>query len=92
MGALRYLNDNDILLLNNRYYYRLQGKVMFSQAYVILSTISLMATGSLLILVTAWSVCMLLECFLVTFCVLSFLVSQKVVAQLFLNDRSFDIK
>ena len=46
-------------------YYRPQGKVMFSQASVILSTIGLMDTRSLLILVTARSVCILLECFLV---------------------------
>ena len=45
--------------------YRPQGKVMFSQASVILSTIGLMATRSLLILVTARSVRILLECFLV---------------------------
>ena len=38
---------------------------MFSQASVILFTIGLMATWSLLILVMAWSVCILLECFLV---------------------------
>ena len=43
--------------------YRPQGKVMFSQACVILSTIGLMATRSLLNLVI--SVCILLECFLV---------------------------
>ena len=46
-------------------YYRPQGKVMFSQASVILSTIDLMATRSLLILATARSVSILLECFLV---------------------------
>ena len=40
---------------------------MCSQASVILSTIGLMATGSLLILVMARSVRILLECFLVTF-------------------------
>ena len=39
---------------------------MFSQASVILSTISLMATRSLLILATVRSVRILLECFLVT--------------------------
>ena len=50
--------------------YRPQGKVMFSQASVILSTIGLMPTLSLPILVgysvnvTAWSVRILLECFL----------------------------
>ena len=38
---------------------------MFSQLSVTLLTIDLMATGSLLILVTAWSVRILLECFLV---------------------------
>ena len=40
-------------------------KVMFSHASVILFTIGLMATLSLLILVTARSVRILLECFLV---------------------------
>ena len=35
---------------------------------VILSRIGLMATGSMLILVLAWSVCILLECFLVSNC------------------------
>ena len=44
--------------------YRPQGKVMFSQASVILYTISLMATRSLLILVTARLVSILLEYFL----------------------------
>ena len=44
--------------------YRLQGKVKFSQASVILSTIGRMATRSLLILVTLRSVRILLECFL----------------------------
>ena len=48
------------------YYYRLQGKVMFSQASVILSAIGLMTTRSLLVLVTACSVRILLECFLVS--------------------------
>ena len=43
-------------------FYRPQGKVMFSQACVILFTISLMATRSLL--VTARSVRILSECFL----------------------------
>ena len=42
---------------------------MFSQLYVILFTIGLMAAGSLLILVgisvTVWSVCILMECFLI---------------------------
>ena len=38
---------------------------MFSQASLILFTISLMATRSLLVLVTVRSVCILLECFLV---------------------------
>ena len=37
---------------------------------VCLSTIGLMATHSLLCLVTAWSVCILLECFLVLFIVI----------------------
>ena len=45
--------------------YRPQGKVMFSQASVILSTIGPMATRSLLILVTVRLVRILLECFLV---------------------------
>ena len=45
--------------------YRPQGKIMFSQASVILSTINLIATRSLLILVTARSVRVLLEYFLV---------------------------
>ena len=45
--------------------YRPQGMVMFSQASVILSTIGLIATRSLLILVTVRLVCILLECFLV---------------------------
>ena len=39
--------------------------VMVSQASVILSTIGLMATWSLLMLVKAWLLCVLLECFLV---------------------------
>ena len=52
--------------LVNKGHYRLQGKVMFSEASVILSTIGLMATRSLLILVTAQSIRILLECFLVT--------------------------
>ena len=43
-----------------------QGKVMFSEACVILFTIGLMATWSLLILVTVRSVRILLECFLVS--------------------------
>ena len=47
------------------YVYRPQGKVMFSQVSVILSTIGVMATGSLLILVMARSVRILLQCFLV---------------------------
>ena len=38
---------------------------MFSRASVILSTIGVMATGSVLILVTARLVRILLECFLV---------------------------
>ena len=42
-----------------------QVHAMFSQACVVLSTIGLMATCSLFILVTAWSVRILLECFLV---------------------------
>ena len=52
-------------------YYRPQGKVMFSQVSVILSTIGLMDTRSLLILVgysvtvPARSVRILVECFLV---------------------------
>ena len=46
-------------------YYQPQEKVMFSQPSVILSTIGLMDTRSLLILVTARSVRILLECFLV---------------------------
>ena len=52
-------------------HYRPQGKIMFSQASVILSTISLMTTRPLLILVgysvtvMARSVCVLLEYFLV---------------------------
>ena len=46
-------------------YYRPQWKVMFSQASVILSTISLKANCSLLILVMVQWVCILLECFLV---------------------------
>ena len=46
-------------------YYALQGKVMFSKTSVILSTIGLKATRSLLILVTARSLRILLECFLV---------------------------
>ena len=40
---------------------------MFSQASVILFTISLMATRSLLILVTGRSVCILPECYLVLY-------------------------
>ena len=47
-------------------HYRPQGKVMFSQACVILLTIGLMATRSLLLFVNARSVCILLECFLVS--------------------------
>ena len=46
-------------------YYRPQGKVMFSQVSVILSTIGLMPTRSLLVLVTVRSIRILLECFLV---------------------------
>ena len=46
-------------------YCRPQGKVMFSQAPVILFTIDLIATRSLLILVTVRLVHILLECFLV---------------------------
>ena len=42
-------------------------KGMFSQVSVILSTIGIMAIQSLLILITAWSVRILLECFLVQF-------------------------
>ena len=41
---------------------------MFSQACVILSTMGLMATGSLLILLTAQLVRIILECFLVSTC------------------------
>ena len=44
---------------------------MFSQACVILCTIGLMATRSLFVLVTARSVCILLECFLVLISALS---------------------
>ena len=47
------------------YCYRPQGKVMFSEACVILFTIGLMATLSLLILFMVWLVRILLECFLV---------------------------
>ena len=47
------------------YYYRPQGKVIFSQASAILSTIGLMATRPLLNLVTAPSVCIPVDCFLV---------------------------
>ena len=51
---------------------------MFSQASIILSTISLMATRSLLILVTVRSESILLECFLVShFCVLLSLLKEK---------------
>ena len=39
---------------------------MFSQASVILSTIGFMPTGSLLIFLIARSVCILLECLLVS--------------------------
>ena len=46
------------------FFYRPEGKVMFSHASVILSTIGLMAAGSLLILVMERSVCILLECLL----------------------------
>ena len=46
-------------------YYRPQGKVTFSEACVILFTISLISTRSLLILVTARSVHIILECLLV---------------------------
>ena len=49
------------------YVCRPQGKVMFLQASVILSKIGLMATRSLLILVTERLVCILLECFLVLY-------------------------
>ena len=52
------------MVLIIHYYYRPQGKVMFSQASVILPTISLMATGLVLVLSTVWSVRILLECFL----------------------------
>ena len=45
-------------------YYRPQGTVTFSEACVILFTISLMASRSLLILLTARLVRILLECFL----------------------------
>ena len=45
--------------------YQPKGKVMFSRACVILFTIGLLATRLLLILVNAWSVCILLESFLV---------------------------
>ena len=48
-----------------KYYYRPQGEGNVFTG-VCLSTIGLMATRSLLILVTARSVCILLECFLVT--------------------------
>ena len=49
--------------------YRPKGKVMFSFCLsVILSTIDLIATGSLLIHVTARLVSMLLECLLVCVC------------------------
>ena len=51
-------NDSDI-------YYRPQGKVMFSQMSVCLSTIGLMDTGSLLGLVMVGLVNIILECFLV---------------------------
>ena len=50
-------NDSDILPI--------QGKVMFSQVSVCLSTIGLMDTGSLLGLVMVGLVNILLECFLV---------------------------
>ena len=49
-------------------FYRPHGKVMFSKASVILFRIDLVATRSLLVLVTAWSVHILLECFLVYNC------------------------
>ena len=42
---------------------------------VCLSTIGLMDTGSLLSLDTAWSVCILLECFLVLHHIICFLFS-----------------
>ena len=48
--------------------YQLQGKVMFSQVCLILSTMGLMDTGSLLILITVRSVRILLECILVAIC------------------------
>ena len=48
-------------------YHRPQGKVMFSQASVILSTVDLMATRSLLTFFTARSVRIPLEYFLVLF-------------------------
>ena len=47
------------------YCYRPQGKVSFSETYVILFTIGLMVTRSLLILVLVRLVRMLLEYFLV---------------------------
>ena len=53
-------------------FYRLQEKVLFSHVSVILSTIGLIATRSLPILITARSVRILLECFLVYFVLLSY--------------------
>ena len=44
--------------------YRPQGKIMFSQVCVVLSTIGLMATRLLLILGIVRAVCILLECFI----------------------------
>ena len=54
---------------------------MFSQVSVILSTIGLMATWSLLILVTAWSVRILPECFLVVVFFFYFVLADMFVAK-----------
>ena len=58
----KWMTDPFVLKL---YFYRPQGKVIFSQASDILSTISLIATRYLLILVAVHLVSILLECFFV---------------------------
>ena len=60
--ALNFSNDIPNKLGFDFYRPQGEGNVFTS---VCLFTIGLMATGSLLILVTAWSVGILLECFLV---------------------------
>ena len=63
---------------------------MFSQASVILSTIGLMATLSLLILVTVRSVRILLECFLGEFTVKKVFVPGRHAISAVLSGKYLD--